>query len=111
MFTPESLWAMSEFLMKGIIKINDQNQMTFDWEDENFAKIEVKELMQNGFSGFERATPEGFYAVAEFLINEYSFKKVKLKTLIRKSFSSFYTCYTGESWSCVRVFDERYNKN
>ena len=57
--TSERLQAITGFLIKGTIKINGQNQALFDWERENFTKVEVKKLIQKSLWGFTNATPKG----------------------------------------------------
>ena len=68
-FNPDNLQIVADFLINGKIKINGQDQVVFDWEDNNFTKAEVKKLMQENFTGFTRANPENLRAVADFLIN------------------------------------------
>ena len=87
--TSEKLQAVAEFLVNGKIRIKGQWQNVCDWEGENFTKAQVKELMQESFSGFANATPEKLQSVSEFLVNEYNFKKSEVKTLMQESFRGF----------------------
>ena len=86
---PERLQSVAEFLVNGRIKIKNEWQEVFDWEGENFTKVELKMLMEGSFRGFADVTLEGLQPVSEFLINEYDFTKSKLKALMEKSFQGF----------------------
>ena len=101
--TSERLQAITGFLIKGTIKINGQNQALFDWERENFTKVEVKKLIQKSLGGFTNATPKGLLVVAEFLIREYGFTKIEMKALMQESFSGFARA-TPESLLAVSEF-------
>ena len=74
------------FVKKGIINIaratySDLIGVEAFLFEYNFTKAKLKELMQESFSGFALATSKKLQAVAEFLINEYNFKKSEVKTL------------------------------